>query len=224
MLCLFSYDIIVYWEEHFLWSYVLSICRYVIFATHVQKLTELSTMYPNVTTCHFAVDISRNRLDFKACCWMSVIPTSDLHVICQIYSTHWFCNLKTMIAVCNIIKLTNICAIEYWCHYRNELGWNKLLILTWSEKDAAVWAERRVFQHSTLWAASVWSCWPACIRCLQCSTNCQFRCCRGLVTDASKTGVGVSYTAEISQPIQGILGHVGNKWYKALYSNIAHLT
>jgi hypothetical protein len=34
----------------------------------------------------------------------------------------------------------------------------------------------------------------------------------------------VSYTAEISQPIQGILGHVGNKWYKALYSNIAHLT
>ncbi|CAM6026782.1 unnamed protein product [Sphagnum balticum] len=50
------------------WScceYLLSTSVYVIFATHVQKLTELSTMYPNVTTCHFAVDISRNRLDFK---------------------------------------------------------------------------------------------------------------------------------------------------------------
>lgn len=27
----------------------------------------------------------------------------------------------------------------------------------------------------------------------------------------------------ISQPIHGILGHVGDKWYKALYRNIAHL-
>ncbi|KAK4483613.1 hypothetical protein RD792_010812 [Penstemon davidsonii] len=42
------------------------ILRYTIFATHMQNLSELATMYPNVKTVHFDVDIKKNRMDFKS--------------------------------------------------------------------------------------------------------------------------------------------------------------
>lgn len=39
--------------------------RYTIFATHIEGLTELATIYPNVKMLHFEVDLRNNRLDFK---------------------------------------------------------------------------------------------------------------------------------------------------------------
>lgn len=39
--------------------------RYTIFATHMENLSELVTVYPNVKILHFDVDIKNNRLDFK---------------------------------------------------------------------------------------------------------------------------------------------------------------
>ncbi|EFJ30915.1 hypothetical protein SELMODRAFT_88599 [Selaginella moellendorffii] len=50
------------------WSfseYLLSLKAYVIFATHMQKLGELSTIYPNVKVSFFAVNINNNRLNFE---------------------------------------------------------------------------------------------------------------------------------------------------------------
>ncbi|GMN31146.1 hypothetical protein TIFTF001_003124 [Ficus carica] len=50
------------------WScceYLLSLKAYTIFATHMENLTELATLYPNVKILHFDVDIRNNRLDFK---------------------------------------------------------------------------------------------------------------------------------------------------------------
>ncbi|CAB78741.1 hypothetical protein [Arabidopsis thaliana] len=39
--------------------------RYTVFATHMDSLAELATIYPNVKVLHFYVDIRDNRLDFK---------------------------------------------------------------------------------------------------------------------------------------------------------------
>ena len=39
--------------------------RYIIFATHMENLSELAPIYPNVKILHFHVDIRNNRLDFK---------------------------------------------------------------------------------------------------------------------------------------------------------------
>ncbi|EXC02119.1 MutS protein-4-like protein [Morus notabilis] len=50
------------------WScceYLLSLKAYTIFATHMENLSELATIYPNVKILHFNVDIRNNRLDFK---------------------------------------------------------------------------------------------------------------------------------------------------------------
>ncbi|XP_044487299.1 DNA mismatch repair protein MSH4 [Mangifera indica] len=50
------------------WScceHLLSLKAYTIFATHMENLSELATMYPNVKVVHFYVDIRNNRLDFK---------------------------------------------------------------------------------------------------------------------------------------------------------------
>lgn len=43
------------------------ICRYTVFATHMESLSELATMYPNVNILHFEVDLRNDRLDFKVC-------------------------------------------------------------------------------------------------------------------------------------------------------------
>ncbi|KAL3829897.1 hypothetical protein ACJIZ3_018699 [Penstemon smallii] len=51
------------------WScceHLLALRAYTIFATHMQNLSELATMYPNVKTVHFDVDIKKNRMDFKS--------------------------------------------------------------------------------------------------------------------------------------------------------------
>ncbi|XP_074264772.1 DNA mismatch repair protein MSH4-like [Silene latifolia] len=50
------------------WScceYLLSLKAYTIFATHMENLSDLATLYPNVKILHFHVDIRNNRLDFK---------------------------------------------------------------------------------------------------------------------------------------------------------------
>ncbi|KAK3224925.1 hypothetical protein Dsin_004787 [Dipteronia sinensis] len=50
------------------WScceHLLSLKVYTIFATHMENLTELATIYPNVKILHFYVDLRNNRLDFK---------------------------------------------------------------------------------------------------------------------------------------------------------------
>ncbi|KAH7549636.1 hypothetical protein JRO89_XS13G0059000 [Xanthoceras sorbifolium] len=50
------------------WScceHLLSLKAYTIFATHMENLSELATIYPNVKILHFYVDIRNNRLDFK---------------------------------------------------------------------------------------------------------------------------------------------------------------
>ncbi|OMO52493.1 hypothetical protein COLO4_37144 [Corchorus olitorius] len=50
------------------WScceYLLSLKAYTIFATHMENLSELATIYPNVKILHFDVDIRNSRLDFK---------------------------------------------------------------------------------------------------------------------------------------------------------------
>ncbi|KAI6707368.1 hypothetical protein NL676_010330 [Syzygium grande] len=50
------------------WScceFLLSVKAYTIFATHMENLSELATIYPNVKVLHFHVDININRLDFK---------------------------------------------------------------------------------------------------------------------------------------------------------------
>ncbi|GAB4835004.1 MutS protein msh4 [Ancistrocladus abbreviatus] len=44
---------------------LLSLKAYTIFATHMDNLSELATIYPNVKILHFDVDIQNNRLDFK---------------------------------------------------------------------------------------------------------------------------------------------------------------
>ncbi|KNA15413.1 hypothetical protein SOVF_098510 [Spinacia oleracea] len=44
---------------------LLSLKAYTIFATHMENLSELATLYPNVKILHFHVDIRNNRLDFK---------------------------------------------------------------------------------------------------------------------------------------------------------------
>ncbi|XP_040988272.1 DNA mismatch repair protein MSH4 isoform X4 [Juglans microcarpa x Juglans regia] len=50
------------------WScceYLLPLKAYTIFATHMENLSELATIYPNVKILHFQVDIRNNRLDFQ---------------------------------------------------------------------------------------------------------------------------------------------------------------
>uniref|UniRef100_A0A803LWW7 DNA mismatch repair protein MSH4 n=1 Tax=Chenopodium quinoa TaxID=63459 RepID=A0A803LWW7_CHEQI len=50
------------------WScceHLLSLKAYTIFATHMENLSDLATLYPNVKILHFHVDIRNNRLDFK---------------------------------------------------------------------------------------------------------------------------------------------------------------
>ncbi|KAM5572967.1 DNA mismatch repair protein MSH4 [Rosa sericea] len=50
------------------WScceHLLSLKAYTIFATHMENLSELVTVYPNVKILHFDVDIKNNRLEFK---------------------------------------------------------------------------------------------------------------------------------------------------------------
>ncbi|PQQ06264.1 DNA mismatch repair protein MSH4 [Prunus yedoensis var. nudiflora] len=50
------------------WScceHLLSLKAYTIFATHMENLSELVTVYPNVKILHFDVEIKNNRLDFK---------------------------------------------------------------------------------------------------------------------------------------------------------------
>ncbi|XP_038907062.1 DNA mismatch repair protein MSH4 isoform X1 [Benincasa hispida] len=50
------------------WScceHLLSLKAYTIFVTHMEGLSELATVYPNVKVLHFHVDIRNNRLDFK---------------------------------------------------------------------------------------------------------------------------------------------------------------
>lgn len=50
------------------WScceHLVSLKVYTIFATHMENLSELSTIYPNVKILHFDVDVKNNRLDFK---------------------------------------------------------------------------------------------------------------------------------------------------------------
>lgn len=44
---------------------LLSLKAYTIFATHMENISELATIYPNVKILHFYVDIRNNRLDFK---------------------------------------------------------------------------------------------------------------------------------------------------------------
>ncbi|KAJ3689018.1 hypothetical protein LUZ61_018182 [Rhynchospora tenuis] len=50
------------------WScceHLLSTNAYTIFATHMEGLSELASLYPNVKILHFEVDLRNNRLDFK---------------------------------------------------------------------------------------------------------------------------------------------------------------
>ncbi|TYG42434.1 hypothetical protein ES288_D12G256400v1 [Gossypium darwinii] len=50
------------------WScceYLLSLNAYTIFATHMENLSKLATIYPNVKILYFYVDIRNSRLDFK---------------------------------------------------------------------------------------------------------------------------------------------------------------
>ncbi|XP_058085645.1 DNA mismatch repair protein MSH4 isoform X3 [Magnolia sinica] len=50
------------------WScceHLLSLKVYTIFATHMENLSELASIYPNVKILHFEVDVKNNRLDFK---------------------------------------------------------------------------------------------------------------------------------------------------------------
>ncbi|XP_012439465.1 DNA mismatch repair protein MSH4 [Gossypium raimondii] len=50
------------------WScceYLLSLNAYTIFATHMENLSKLATIYPNVKILSFYVDIRNSRLDFK---------------------------------------------------------------------------------------------------------------------------------------------------------------
>ncbi|KAL3700376.1 hypothetical protein R1sor_018398 [Riccia sorocarpa] len=50
------------------WScseYLLSLKAYTIFATHLERLAELATLYPNVKTCYLSVNVVDKRLDFK---------------------------------------------------------------------------------------------------------------------------------------------------------------
>ncbi|KAG2636978.1 hypothetical protein PVAP13_2NG481800 [Panicum virgatum] len=42
-----------------------SVKAYTIFATHMEGLSELATMYPNVKILHFEVNLGNDRLDFK---------------------------------------------------------------------------------------------------------------------------------------------------------------
>ncbi|KAK4262585.1 hypothetical protein QN277_028129 [Acacia crassicarpa] len=50
------------------WScceHLLSLKAYTILATHMENLSELATVYPNVKILHFHVDLKNNHLDFK---------------------------------------------------------------------------------------------------------------------------------------------------------------
>ncbi|KAK7406282.1 hypothetical protein VNO78_07905 [Psophocarpus tetragonolobus] len=50
------------------WScceHLLSLKAYTIFATHMENISELATIYPNVKILHFHVDLKNNHLDFK---------------------------------------------------------------------------------------------------------------------------------------------------------------
>ncbi|KAL6501585.1 hypothetical protein OROGR_026718 [Orobanche gracilis] len=42
-----------------------SVLEYTVFATHMENLSELTTIYPNVKIVHFDVEIKNKRMDFK---------------------------------------------------------------------------------------------------------------------------------------------------------------
>ncbi|CAH1415689.1 unnamed protein product [Lactuca virosa] len=44
---------------------LLSLKPYTIFATHMEKLSQVASIYPNVKILHFNVEVKNNRLDFK---------------------------------------------------------------------------------------------------------------------------------------------------------------
>ncbi|VFQ64713.1 unnamed protein product [Cuscuta campestris] len=44
---------------------LLALKAYTIFATHMENLSELATLYPNVKMLHFYVEVKNNRMDFK---------------------------------------------------------------------------------------------------------------------------------------------------------------
>ncbi|TVU03160.1 hypothetical protein EJB05_51318 [Eragrostis curvula] len=58
---LFGYDVGCV-SQFIPWLILLS---YTVFATHMEGLSELSAMYPNVKILHFEVDLRNDRLDFK---------------------------------------------------------------------------------------------------------------------------------------------------------------
>ncbi|KAG6477285.1 hypothetical protein ZIOFF_066538 [Zingiber officinale] len=50
------------------WScceHLLSLKAYTVFATHMEGISEMATIYPNVKILHFDVELKNNRLDFK---------------------------------------------------------------------------------------------------------------------------------------------------------------
>eukprot|EP00850_Spirogloea_muscicola_P010194 SM000059S18671 [mRNA] locus=s59:346470:352381:+ [translate_table: standard] len=51
------------------WScseYLMSLGAYTILTTHMQRMAEMSSIYPNVKVCYFSVDIVDGRLEYKA--------------------------------------------------------------------------------------------------------------------------------------------------------------
>lgn len=49
----------------FWYKTITAALRYTIFATHMESLSQLATIYPNVKIVHFDVDIKNKRMDFK---------------------------------------------------------------------------------------------------------------------------------------------------------------
>lgn len=50
------------------WScceHLLSLKAYTVFSTHMEGISEMATIYPNVKILHFEVELKNNRLDFK---------------------------------------------------------------------------------------------------------------------------------------------------------------
>ncbi|KAE9596763.1 putative flavonoid 3',5'-hydroxylase [Lupinus albus] len=70
------------------WScceHLLSLKAYTIFATHMENLSQLAPIYPNVKILHFHVDLKNNHIDFKVVplrilflCWDDYLRTEIL--------------------------------------------------------------------------------------------------------------------------------------------------
>lgn len=57
-----------YWTDDLSFPWIIffpSFFRYTIFASHMENISELATIYPNVKILHFHVDLKNNHLDFK---------------------------------------------------------------------------------------------------------------------------------------------------------------